>query len=248
MHQSIKWNDKKTTEEALIQIKEREEELFSSTLVYNENWHPGVLGIVASRLIEKYYRPTIVLTKSNEYYIGSARSIKGFDIYDALKQCNRLLDKFGGHKYAAGLKLHESNIELFRNEFEKFTNKNISENQKIKTCIYDLELSLSDLNIKFLKIIKQMGPFGPNNLEPIFFTRNCTSTSQTRSVGNEKKHLQLYLRSKNKTYKGIAFGRGHLVDQIKKSEGLDIYYSLEENTWNGNIKLELVIKDLIVKQ
>ena len=243
-----KEKDKKTTVEALKQIKEREEEFFSSTLVYNENWHPGVLGIVASRLIEKYYRPTIVLTKSNEYYIGSARSIKGFDIYNALKQCNRLLEKFGGHKYAAGLKLHESNIELFRNEFEKFTNKTISENQKTKTSIYDLEISLSDLNINFFKIIKQMGPFGPNNVEPIFFTRNCTSTSQTRSVGIEKKHLQLYVRSKNKTYRGIAFGRGHLVDQIKKCEGFDIYYSLEENTWSGNIKLELVIKDLIVKQ
>ena len=242
-----KEKDKKTTEEALKQIKEREEDFFSSTLVYNDNWHPGVLGIVASRLIEKYYRPTIVLTKRNEYYVGSARSIKDFDIYKALKKCCKLLEQFGGHKYAAGLKLHESNIELFKIEFEKFTNKNISENQKIKTGIYDLEISLSDLNLKFFKIIKQMGPFGQNNLEPIFFTRDCTSTSQTRSVGNENKHLQVYIKSKNKTYRGIAFGRGHLVNQIKESEGFDIFYSLEENTWNGNTDLKLVIKDLVIK-
>ena len=242
-----KEKDKKTTEEALKQIKEREEDFFSSTLVYNDNWHPGVLGIVASRLIEKYYRPTIVLTKRNEYYVGSARSIKDFDIYKALKKCCKLLEQFGGHKYAAGLKLHESNIELFKIEFEKFTNKNISENQKIKTGIYDLEISLSDLNLKFFKIIKQMGPFGQNNLEPIFFTRDCTSTSQTRSVGNENKHLQVYIKSKNKTYRGIAFGRGHLVNQIKESEGFDIFYSLEENTWNGNTDLKLVIKYLVIK-
>ena len=242
-----KEKDKKTTEEALKQIKEREEDFFSSTLVYNDNLQPGVLGIVASRLIEKYYRPTIVLTKRNEYYVGSARSIKDFDIYKALKKCCKLLEQFGGHKYAAGLKLHESNIELFKIEFEKFTNKNISENQKIKTGIYDLEISLSDLNLKFFKIIKQMGPFGQNNLEPIFFTRDCTSTSQTRSVGNENKHLQVYIKSKNKTYRGIAFGRGHLVNQIKESEGFDIFYSLEENTWNGNTDLKLVIKDLVIK-
>ena len=239
--------DKKITEGALNQIKEREEEYFSSTLVYNDNWHPGVVGIVASRLIEKYYRPTIVLTKRNEYYIGSARSIKDFDIYIALKKCGKLLEQFGGHKYAAGLKLHESKLESFKNEFEKFVKQNTSENQKIKTTVYDLEIPLSDLNPKFFKIIKQMGPFGTNNLEPIFFTRDCESTDDTRSVGGENKHLLLYIKSKNKIYKGIAFGRGHIVNQIKESKGFDIFYSLGENTWNGNTELQLVIKDLKVK-
>ena len=239
--------DKKTTEEALIQIKDREEELFSSTLVHDDNWHPGIIGIVASRLIEKYYRPTIVLTKRNEYYIGSARSIKGFDIYKALKKCSDLLEQFGGHKYAAGLKLHESNLKLFKNEFEKLTNKNISDEQKINTFIYDLEISLSDLNIKFFQIINQMEPFGPNNLKPIFFTRDCISTSQTRCVGNENVHLQLYIRSKNKTYKGIAFGRGDIVNKIKESKGFDILYSLEKNSWNGNTELQLIIVDIKIK-
>ena len=239
--------DKKTTKEALIQIKDRDEELFSSTLVYDDNWHPGIIGIVASRLIEKYYRPTIVLTKRNEYYIGSARSIKGFDIYKALKKCSDVLEQFGGHKYAAGLKLHESKLELFRNEFEKLTNKHISDKQKIKTCIYDLEISLSDLNIKFYQIISQMEPFGPNNLKPIFFTRDCISTSQTRCVGTENTHLQIYIRSKNKTYKGIAFGRGEIVNKIKESKGFDILYSLEKNSWNGNTELQLVIVDIKIK-
>ena len=236
--------DKKTTEEAIIQIKVKEEELFSSTLVHHENWHPGIIGIVASRLIEKYYRPTIVLTKRNEYYVGSARSIKGFDIYKALKKSSNLLEQYGGHKYAAGLKLHESKLELFRNEFEKFSNKNISEKQKNKTLIYDLEIPLTDLSLKFYKIIKQMEPFGPNNLKPIFCSRDCICTSQTRAVGNENKHLQLFIKSKNKIYKGIAFGKGDLANKIKESKGFDILYSIENNDWNGNDKLQLVIVDL----
>ena len=236
--------DKKTTEEALIQIKQKEEESFYSTLVHNDNWHPGIIGIVASRLIEKYYRPTIVLTKQGEYYIGSARSINGFDIYKALKKCTNLLEQFGGHKYAAGLKLHESKLKLFRSEFEKFSKKNISQKQKIKTLIYDLEIPLSDLNFKFFKIIEQMEPFGPNNLKPIFCSRNCVTTSQTRTVGNDNKHLQLFIKSKNKIYKGIAFGRGDLLNKINESKGFDILYSVEKNTWNGNTELQLIIMDL----
>ena len=236
--------DKKTTEEALIQIKQEEEESFSSTLVHNGNWHPGIIGIVASRLIEKYYRPTIVLTKQGQYYIGSARSINGFDIYKALKKCSNFLEQFGGHKYAAGLKLHESKLKLFRSEFEKVASKNISEKQKIKTLIYDLEISLSDLNFKFFKIIEQMEPFGPNNLKPIFCSRNCVTTSQTRTVGNNNKHLQLFIKSKNEIYKGIAFGRGDLLSKINESKGFDILYSVEKNTWNGSTELQLIIMDL----
>ena len=239
--------DKKTTDEALLQIKLKGEESFSFTLVHNDNWHPGIIGIVASRLIEKYYRPTIVLTKKDQYYIGSARSIKGFDIYKALKKCSNLLEQFGGHKYAAGLKLHESKLELFKNEFEEFSNKNISEKQKIKTSIYDLEISLSELNFNFFKIIEQMGPFGPNNLKPIFCSRNCISTSQTRTVGKDNQHLQVYIKSKNKIYKGIAFGRGDILNKINKSKGFDILYSIEQNSWNGNTELQLVIVDLKLK-
>ena len=236
--------DKKTTEEALTQIKQKEEESFYSTLVHNDNWHPGIIGIVASRLIEKYYRPTIVLTKQGEYYIGSARSINGFDIYKALKKCTNLLEQFGGHKYAAGLKLHKSKLKLFRSEFEKFSKKNISQKQKIKTLIYDLEIPLSDLNFKFFKIIEQMEPFGPNNFKPIFCSRNCVTTSQTRTVGNDNKHLQLFIKSKNKIYKGIAFGRGDLLNKINESKGFDILYSVEKNTWNGNTELQLIIMNL----
>ena len=140
------------------------------------------------------------------------------------------MEQFGGHNYAAGLKLHESKLELFRSEFEKFSNKNISEKQKIKTSIYDLEISLSDLNFKFFKIIEQMGPFGPNNLKPIFCSRNCISTSQTRTVGKDNKHLQVYIKSKNKIYKGIAFGRGDILNKINESKGFDILYSIEKNS------------------
>ena len=239
--------DKKTTEEALIQIKHRGEELLSSTIVHHHSWHPGIIGIVASRLIDKYHRPTIVLTKKDEYYIGSARSIKGFDIYKALKNCSGLLEQFGGHKYAAGLKLHESKLQLFKDEFEKFSKKNISREQKTKSYMYDLEISLSDISIKNFKIIKQMGPFGPHNLMPIFCTRGCISTSQTRSVGYENKHLQIFLKSENKIYKGIAFGWGKYENKIKESKGFDILYSIEKNSWNGNTELQLVIVDIKVK-
>ena len=154
------------------------------------------------------------------------------------------MEQYGGHKYAAGLKLHESKLELFRNEFEKFSNKNISEKQKNKTHIYDLEIPLTDLSLRFYKIIKQMEPFGPNNLKPIFCSRDCTCTSQTRAVGNGNKHLQLFIKSKNKIYKGIAFGKGDLVNKIKESKGFDILYSIENNNWNGKDKLQLVIVDL----
>lgn len=239
--------DKKTTEEALIQIKHRGEELLSSTIVHHHSWHPGIIGIVASRLIDKYHRPTVVLTKKDEYYIGSARSIKGFDIHKALKNCSGLLEQFGGHKYAAGLKLHESKLQLFKDEFEKFSKKNISKEQKTKSYMYDLEISLSDISIKNFKIIKQMGPFGPHNLMPIFCTRGCISTSQTRSVGYENKHLQIFLKSENKIYKGIAFGWGKYENKIKESKGFDILYSIEKNSWNGNTELQLVIVDIKVK-
>ena len=240
--------DKKTTEEALIQIKHKEEESFSSTLVHNDNWHPGIIGIVASRLIEKYYRPTIVLTKKGQYYIGSARSINGFDIYKALKKCSNLLEQFGGHKYAAGLKLHESKLKLFRSEFEKFSNKNISEKQKIKTLIYDLEIPLTDLNLKFFNIIKQMGPFGPKNLKPIFCTRDCLISERTCCVGKESQHLQIFIKAEGKTFKGIAFNKGEELNKIKESETVDILYSIEKNSWNGNEELQLMIIDIIYQK
>ena len=240
--------DKKTTKEALIQIKDREEELFSSTLVYDDNWHPGIIGIVASRLIEKYYRPTIVLTKKGQYYIGSARSINGFDIYKALKKCSNLLEQFGGHKYAAGLKLHESKLKLFRSEFEKFSNKNISEKQKVKTLIYDLEVPLTDLNLKFFNIIKQMGPFGPKNLKPIFCTRDCLISERTCCVGKESQHLQIFIKAESKTFKGIAFNKGEELNKIKESETVDFLYSIEKNSWNGNEELQLMIIDIIYQK
>ena len=240
--------DKKTTEEALIQIKHKEEESFSSTLVHNDNWHPGIIGIVASRLIEKYYRPTIVLTKKGQYYIGSARSINGFDIYKALKKCSNLLEQFGGHKYAAGLKLHESKLKLFRSEFEEFSNKNISIKQKIKTYIYDLEIPLTDLNLKFFNIIKQMGPFGPKNLKPIFCTRDCLISERTCCVGKENQHLQIFIKAEGKTFKGIAFNKGEELNKIKESETVDILYSIEKNSWNGNEELQLMIIDIIYQK
>lgn len=240
--------DKKTTEEALIQIKHKEEESFSSTLVHNDNWHPGIIGIVASRLIEKYYRPTIVLTKKGQYYIGSARSINGFDIYKALKKCSNLLEQFGGHKYAAGLKLHESKLKLFRSEFEEFSNKNISIKQKIKTYIYDLEIPLTDLNLKFFNIIKQMGPFGPKNLKPIFCTRDCLISERTCCVGKESQHLQIFIKAEGKTFKGIAFNKGEELNKIKESETVDILYSIEKNSWNGNEELQLMIIDIIYQK
>jgi single-stranded-DNA-specific exonuclease len=209
--------DNQITEEALAMIeKDLDHKDAKSTVLFNENWHKGVIGIVASRLTDTYYRPTIILTKSNNLITGSARSIKHFDVYDAIDHCSDLLEHFGGHKYAAGLSLKVENLELFKKKFNDFVTNTIKEEMLIPEIEIDTYLNFSDITPKFMRILKQFAPFGPGNLSPVFRTDNIIDSGRSRIVG--KNHLKLELiqiDSRSEPFSGIAFQQGHKYDAIK---------------------------------
>lgn len=239
--------DSKITEEGLSKIIAMQEDEVErkSTVVYDEDWHKGVVGIVASRLIEKHFRPTIVLTKSGDIAAGSARSVPGFDLYKALEACSAHLIQFGGHKYAAGMTLEISKINAFRDCFEATVQSTILDSQLIPEIVIDLELNFIDLNRKVYRIIQQMAPFGPQNREPVLSTNNVVDAGYSKPVGKEGDHLKLHMRQQDGVIiDGIAFNFGYMYDSIKRGEPFNIAYSLQENTWNGNTKLQLMIKDI----
>ena len=236
--------DKKITYEALQQIKSANEEEKFSTVVYSEDWHKGVIGIVASRLIESYYRPTLVFTKSGDKLAASARSVKGFDVYEALEQCSEHLEQFGGHKYAAGLTLNPDQYIPFKEKFEAVVKKTIDKELLIPEIIIDSPLELSDITPKFFRILKQMGPFGPKNMKPVFTTHSVRDNGYGKRVGADKSHLKLNIinGADQKTYNAIGFGLG---DKIASTQNdFDIAYNLDENEWNGNTSIQLLIKDI----
>jgi single-stranded-DNA-specific exonuclease len=236
--------DKKITYEALQQIESANEKEKFSTVVYSENWHKGVIGIVASRLIESFYRPTLVFTKSGNKLAASARSVKGFDVYEALNECSEYLEQFGGHKYAAGLTLDPKNYSAFKNKFEEVVKASIDKNLLIPEITIDLELELSEITPKFFRILQQMGPFGPQNMKPIFKTTSIRDNGYGKRVGSDKSHLKLSIidGADKKTYNAIGFGLGNKIKSIKGD--FDIAYSLDENEWNGRTSLQLLLKDL----
>ncbi len=238
--------DLNATSEALRMIGENEEMREAKyTVVYNPDWHKGVIGIVASRLIESYYRPTIVLTYSNGLITGSARSIKDFDIYDAVEACSEHLEHFGGHKYAAGLSLREENFEQFRSCFRDYANSNLSLEQLTPEIEIDLEIVLSDISSKFFRILKQFAPFGPGNLSPLFVTHGLVDTGNARVVG--KNHLKLEVVHpdiRGFPFSAIAFQQGHHLDLIRQGKQFSASYHIEENEWNGNKTIQLNIKDI----
>ncbi len=219
-----------------------------ATIVYNKEWHKGVVGIVASRLIDKYYRPTIVLTLADGLITGSARSVKKFDIYDAIDSTNHLLENFGGHTYAAGLALKPENLDKFIEEFNEYTEKHITDDMLIPEIEIDAELFISDINFKFYKILKQFAPFGPGNMSPIFSTSNVIDTGYAKLVGRkENKHLKFSVVHPDRTgnpVPAIAFNQGHYLDEIKKGKPFKICYHIDENTWLGNTTLQLRILDI----
>ena len=225
--------DKKITYEALQQIESANEKEKFSTVVYSENWHKGVIGIVASRLIESFYRPTLVFTKSGNKLAASARSVKGFDVYEALNECSEYLEQFGGHKYAAGLTLDPKNYSAFKNKFEEVVKASIDKNLLIPEITIDLELELSEITPKFFRILQQMGPFGPQNMKPVFKTTSIRDNGYGKRVGSDKSHLKLSIidGADQKTYNAIGFGLGNKIKSIKGD--FDIAYSLDENEWNG---------------
>jgi len=219
----------------------------NSTVLYNPDWHKGVIGIVASRLLDHYYKPTIILTKSNGFATGSARSVNGFDLYQAVESCSDLLENFGGHKYAAGLTMKESKIQEFTERFEQIVIETIDPEQLIPVVEIDTELQLSHIDDKFFRILKQFQPFGPENLSPIFLSENVVDNGYGRTVGNNKEHLKLTLIQEENPFKvfpGIAFHQGEKIKNIGDGMPFDICYQLTENEFRGKKNLQIHILDM----
>lgn len=237
--------DKQITQEALQMIVDQKAENRKTTVVYDPEWHKGVIGIVASRLTENYYRPTIVFTRSGDVLAGSARSVKGFDIYQALEDCGDVLEQFGGHMYAAGMTLREDRLEEFRERFEKAVSGRITPGQLIPRIALDLELPLSALDTRFYRILKQMEPFGPKNLPPVLASHHLGDAG-CRVVGQDQRHLRVVLRepSSGKVMNGIGFGMADKMAQIEKGRELSVAYHLEENEYQGQRSLQMRILDI----
>ncbi len=237
--------DKRITEEALKQIEEQEEQKRLTTVVYDETWHKGVIGIVASRLTETYYRPTLVFTKSGDKLAASARSVKDFDIYNALGACSEHIEQFGGHKYAAGLTLKEENYEAFKQAFEDVVSKTIDKNLLIPEIKADIQIDLDHITPKFYRVLKQFAPFGPNNMAPVFMTENLTDTGYGKCVGADKTHLRLTaMQAGANNIVCIGFSLGDKLDLISNKKPFRAVYSIDENEWQGNISLQLKLKDI----
>ena len=218
-----------------------------STVLFNPEWHKGVVGIVASRLIDYYYRPTIVLTAANGFATGSARSVPGFDLYQAIDSCSDLLENFGGHMYAAGLTMREENVPKFIERFESVVAATITDSMMVPMVEIDSELKLSDINDKFYRILKQFQPFGPGNMAPVFVTSDVVDNGDGRLVGLEKEHIKLDLIQEDNPYKPIAaigFQQSAHYEHIKQGKAFKVCYSIAENTYRGISSLQLRIKDL----
>ncbi len=237
--------DKEITEEALKQIQENGEEDRFTSVVYNENWHKGVIGIVASRLTETYYRPTLVFTKSGDKLAASARSVKGFDVYNALEGCSDCLEQFGGHKYAAGLTLAEEQYENFKAKFEKVVSETIDPKLLEPELSIDAQIEFPQIDDKLMRILKQFAPFGPGNMTPVFMSEKIQDTGYAKGVGEDAKHLKLTAFQKGSaSIGGIGFNLGGKLDKIKNKNSFDAVFSLDENEWNGQVNLQLKLRDI----
>ncbi|XOD67613.1 MAG: single-stranded-DNA-specific exonuclease RecJ [Flavobacteriales bacterium Tduv] len=237
--------DRQTTQEALSLIEDQQEQEHYSTVVYQPHWNKGILGIIASRLIETHYRPTLVFTESQGKLVASARSVEGFDIHKALEACSAYLEQFGGHKYAAGLTLDPKNFTPLKDHFEMIVRDNIDKTQRLPHINIDYEISLDEITPKFLRILKQFEPFGPKNVRPIFLSRKVFDNGFATTIGNDRSHLRLNLQQQEsfKTFTAIGFRIGRLLDFVKNNT-FDIVYSIEENYWAGKNYNQLIIKDL----
>ncbi|MEY8870789.1 single-stranded-DNA-specific exonuclease RecJ [Meridianimaribacter flavus] len=237
--------DQQITEEALQQIKAHNEEDRFTTVVYHEEWHKGVIGIVASRLTETYYRPTLVFTKSGDKLAASARSVSGFDVYNALEACSAHIEQFGGHKYAAGLTLKEENYEAFKQAFEDEVSKTIDKTLLVPEIKVDMLISLPQVNDKLWRIIRQFAPFGPSNMTPIFMSENLKDTGYGKCVGEDDKHLRITVtQTGQEKLVGIGFGLGDKYDLITHKKRFKAVYSIDENHWQGHVSLQLKLRDI----
>ena len=237
--------DKQITKEALLQIEKNKEQNRFSTVVYQENWHKGVIGIVASRLVENYYRPTIVFTKSGEKLAASARSVKDFDVYNALEACAEHLEQFGGHMYAAGMTLLEENYENFKNAFEKVVQETIHPNLLTPEISYDAEIELSEINPKLMRLLKQFEPFGPENMAPLFLAKGLSDSGYAKTLGSDNEHLKAFIKQGNsESFGAIGFGLGNKLDIVTNKNKFDAIFSLEENEWKDTVTLQLQLRDI----
>jgi len=236
--------EKEVTEEAI----KKTDPLKFTNVVYGSNWNKGVLGIVASRLVDKFYKPTIVLNLEEKMYTGSARSIANFDIYDAIQSGKEYLDQYGGHKYAAGLSIKEENLKDFIDHFESYVKNAMNNKMFIKTIGYDTEIDLSDINESNFKILSRMSPFGQSNYRPIFRTNNCCGTGNLRLIGKEKTHIKFEISdSEDNKIQALGFNMSEHYEQINNKQHFDILYSISRNTFNNSSSLELTIKAINFK-
>ncbi|MCQ2174245.1 MAG: single-stranded-DNA-specific exonuclease RecJ [Bacteroidales bacterium] len=240
--------DREITQEAL-EMMESGRCLASenTTIVYNPSWNKGVVGIVASRLVEAYYKPAIVLTKSNGFVTGSARSVQGFDLYEAIESCADLMENFGGHVYAAGLTMKEENLKEFSRRIDKFIGEKISAEMLTPVINVDAKLDFAQISPKFIRILKQFQPFGPGNGNPVFITEDVYDSGNGRKVGAGGVHMKLDLIQENQPYHqiaAIAFNMSSYYDHIKEGNPFDICYSIVENYYRGSSTIQLRIKDL----
>ena len=240
--------DRTITSEAMRMISEDPRSVNArTTVLYNPLWRKGVIGIVASRLIETYYRPTVILTESNGFATGSARSVPGYDLYQAIEACSDLLESFGGHMFAAGLTLKKENIQPFKDKFENYVNNTITEEQLIPQIMIDEQLSFSEINEDFYIGLNHFQPFGPENMSPVFVSTHVFDSGAGRMVGSSGEHLKLDLCQEStgtKTFPAIAFGQANHFEYIKSGKPFDVCYSIEINEFRGIKNLQLNVKDI----
>jgi len=218
-----------------------------TTVLFHPEWHKGVVGIVASRLIDYYYRPTVILTRSSGMAAGSARSVDNYDLYYAINACSDLLESFGGHKYAAGLSMPLENVEAFTERFEEVVASTITDEQLVPQVIVDCEIELSEITPKFFRILRQFEPFGPDNMSPVFVCRGLRDNGKSRQVGRSWEHLKLNVTSvkgEQQEFDGIAFGMGHVFNELHQGKPFDIAFTVEENTFRGTTGMQLMVKDI----
>jgi single-stranded-DNA-specific exonuclease len=242
-----KFHDSSITKEALAMIDTSPDlQTRKSTVLYNPEWHKGVIGIVASRLIDTYYRPTVICTRSNGFITGSARSVPGFNLYAAVERCQDLLENFGGHMYAAGLTLKEENLDAFIKKFEDVVCELIDDECLTPKIEVDVEMSFSEISNHFYKVLEQFEPYGPGNMSPVFLTRKVSDTGFAQCVGTEAEHLRMYLtdESVKRSFPAIAFKQAHHHGKTKDKNTFDICYSLESNTYQGKTSIQLKIRDI----
>jgi single-stranded-DNA-specific exonuclease len=240
--------DREITLEAIAMVETQNlSETKKSIVLFHPVWHKGVVGIVASRLVESFYRPSIVLTESNGFITGSARSIPGFDLYEAIESCSDLLETFGGHMYAAGLSLREENFEEFRSRFEKYVDRTITDDMLTRQINIDSYLDFNQITPKFFRILKQFQPFGPGNMSPVFITENVYDNGNSRKVGSDEGHLRLQLIQEEEPYRpfpAIAFFQSEHFDYLHAGNPVDVCYSIAENYYRGIANIQLRVKDI----